>query len=234
MPIYTDGYGGDIYSADDTTIKIWVDGTRNGGGHGNFAPRGPETSDRERSLLRFNLSAIAARSTCNSATLYLYHNFDPESAPDPCTGNVYYVSDANGDWVAGDKNIAAADAGECCWNCKASDGAGGCNESWAGSAGCKTPGTDYDATAIGSYSANPKAAKGTETAISLDTTVVEGWFGTTNNGIILIGSNNSEIHWAQSDEATTSRRPKLVVDYTEVSSNTVTQYYYEYLLAGVS
>lgn len=210
MPIYTDGPGGDINSADDTTFRsAWA--TFNGGGHGSFSPRGG-VAPREHCLLRFNLSAIPVGSTCNSAILYLYHNKAPEGAPNPCTASLHRVSDANSDWVAGTKNVALAGAGECCWNAKAADGAGGVTSAWAGSVGCGTSGTDFEVASIGSYSVDPGDALGTEYQISLDTTEVESWFGVINNGIIIYPTNNSEIHFGQSSDI--NYEPKLVVDYS--------------------
>lgn len=214
MAFYTDGYSGDIFSADDTTFNVnWP--TFNGGTHGSFAPRGPA---KERSLLRFNLAAIPAGSTCVSAKLYLYHKDAPEGAPNPCTGNIYSVASANGDWVAGTKSIALADEDECCWNAKAADGSAGVKTAWAGAVGCGTVGTDTEADAIGSYSVDPGDAIGTEYEIELDTDRVAEWFGGSddNYGIIIYPTNNSEIHLAQSDYVTTAYRPKLVVEYTEV------------------
>ena len=210
--IFTDGYGGDVDSADDTTFRVWTDGSYNGGAHASFAPRGGV----ERCLLRFDLSSIPASATCISATLSFFHDQGAEAAPNPATGTINSVSLANSDWVAGNKDIAAASLGETCWNAKASDGAGGVSAAWAGSVGCGTSGVDFEATAMGSYSVDPGAAIGVETAITLDATRVHGWFGAsnTNYGIIIFATNTSEIHWGQSDNVTPAYRPKLVVEYT--------------------
>jgi hypothetical protein len=207
---YTDGPGGNIQSGDDTTIKYWGDGNQNGGGHGSFAP-----GLNENSLLRFNLSAIPASANCVNAQLYLYHDSNAEGAPNPATGNVYSLTQTNGDWVAGTKNISGvANVGETTWNRKAYQVA-----DWAShTAGAESAGSDYETPAIGSYSANPQAAIGTQTVIDLACTRVKGWFGSpnTNYGIIIIGNNNSEIHWGQGQENNTvaAYRPKLVVTYS--------------------
>lgn len=204
---FTDGYGGDVFSADDAQMSsVWND--RNGGGHANFA-----FETQQRSLLRFDLEDVPAGAVCTAATLYLYHSYGAEGGG-TITVYVHEISDANGDWIAGTSNIAVAAAGECTWDAKAADGSGGVAVAWAGSAGCTTPGDDYKTPALGTFAFNGGVDIGTEFTCALDTDAVAGWFGQpTNNGIIMWGSSNSG-HVAQSDNETTGYRPKLVVSYT--------------------
>lgn len=204
---YTDGPGGDITSSDDAQMSsAWP--TNNGGGHANF-----QFATSQRCLIRFDLQAIPAGATCTGATLYLYHSYTAEGGG-TVTVSVYEISDANGDWLAGDNDISLANAGENCWNAKAADGAGGVTTAWAGSAGLGTATTDYKTPAVGSFSFNGGSDIGTEFTCALDETTVESWFGqASNNGLIMWPDSNSG-HVAQSDNATSGYRPKLVVQYS--------------------
>lgn len=204
---FTDGYGGDVFTALDMQMSSsWA--TYNGGAHVNF-----QFETGQRGCIRFNLSSIPATATCISAKLYLYHSYATGDGP-AITVNIYSIAAANSDWTAGTKNIALAAAGESCWNARHADGSGGVTTAWAGSAGCNTAGTDYESTAIGTFAFNGADAIGTEYAIDLTPARVQGWFGAvnTNHGIIWIPSANSG-HVAQSSNTTTAYRPKLVVVY---------------------
>lgn len=205
---FTDGYNGDVFTAFDMQMSSsWPN--NNGGGHANF-----QFETGQRGCLKFNLSSIPSGATCTSAKLYVYHSYATGDGPS-ITVNIYSIAAANADWVAGTKNIALAAAGESCWNARHADGSGGVTTAWAGSAGCNTAGTDYESTAIGSFAFNGADAIGTEYAIDLTPARVQGWFGAvnTNYGVIWIPSANSG-HVAQSSNATTAYRPKLVVTYT--------------------
>jgi len=209
---FTDGYGGDVFTAKDMQMSSgWP--TNNGGGHANF-----QFSTTQRSLLEFDLSSIPTTATITDAILYLYHSYTPEGGFSP-TVSIHSMSAANAAWIAGDNDITLADAGEPCWNALAADGAGGVTTAWAGSAGASTAGTDYETPAIGSFVFDPDSAIGTEFSAHLDTTRVQGWVGAsnTNYGLILISSANSG-HVAQSSNATTAYRPKLVVTYYDPPS----------------
>jgi hypothetical protein len=148
-------------------------------------------------LLEFDLSSIPADAACVSATLYLYVQTGGSSTD---TIYVHELLSANADWTE-----AAAT-----WNTK--DGA----SPWAGSAGCGTSGTDYDATALGSATfpgSNPPV--GTEIAISLTPAAVQDWFGDSNQNYgIRLHMGTFERYLCSSDHATPGYRPQLVVDYT--------------------
>jgi len=104
---------------------------------------------------------------------------------------------------------------------------------WAGSEGCQTSGTDYNATALGSYSVpsnDPAGTQlgsysvpsndpaGTQYDISLTAASVEALFGSTIPLLLMHDTDILKVY-ASSDHATTGYRPVLVVDYT-VSSGT--------------
>lgn len=220
--VFVDGYGGDIFTAKDTQMSAaWP--TRNGGAHANI-----QFETNQRTLMEFDLSAIPARATLLSATLYLYHSYYPE-AGNPVTITLYSISAANAAWVAGTKDIEPAAAGESCWNALASNGSGGVRTAWAGSPGLSTRGIDYESDSIGFFTFNPSSPLGTEYAIPLDTERVQGWLGqsNTNYGIVFFSSANSG-HVAQSGHSTTGFRPKLVVRYL-ADSKTIPQYPAAYL-----
>lgn len=202
--VFIDGYGGDVNTAQDMLMsQNWP--TYNGGGHNNF-----QLKETQHALMRFNLSSIPAGATCVSAKLHLFHSYDPEGAT-ISTGKIYSVSAANSSWIPGTKSITLASAGEPTWNALEADGSGGVQTPWAGSAGCNTPGTDYETPVLGAWEMDPNSAIGTEYVIDLDTTRITDWAGAsnTNYGLILLGDNGS-IHVAQSDHPIAAYRPVLV------------------------
>jgi hypothetical protein len=231
MTTFTDGYGGDVDTAVDTLLHsgnpTYNYGTSSIISLDEFAPYYKE-------LMKFYLSAIPAGATCNSARLYMYH--EELGSAMAFTVTVYSIALANAAWIEGTKNAALAGAGEPCWNALAADGAGGVTTAWAGSAGCSTSGTDYEASAIGSFSGDRGDAAGTEYYAELNTTRVAGWFGVsnTNYGIVFWNTANKVEYLCSSDHATTGWRPKLVVDYTagattlSVSVDGANSAYYKY------
>jgi hypothetical protein len=211
---YVDGYGGNIFTAQDTLLNP-AGPNINFGQHGVF-----EISASQRELLRFNLSAIPAGYTCVSATLYLYKT---ESAGGQnTTHQVYSVAAANAAWKPGTKNGAVGGAGDSTWSYL--DQAPSHPIAWAGSAGMSTSGTDYEPTAIGSFTANSGAPAGTEIRISLSPTRIAGWFGTsnTNYGLVIITSSGNLGHVGQSENPNPAYRPKLVVVFQAPSGNSLT------------
>jgi hypothetical protein len=166
-------------------------------------------------LLQFDLSAIPATATCNSATLYLYHH--TQVAAQAWSVNIYSVKVANAGWIEGARTGAQAGAGEPCWDALAADGAGGVTTAWAGSEGCNLSGTDYEAVAIGSFAGNRADAVGTEYSAALTPGVVETWFGAVNSnyGMLLIVTVFAAVDYLYSSEhASTEYHPRLVVDFT--------------------
>ena len=188
--------------------------TRNGGQHANFQLEGlPGTI--QHALLQFNLSSLPQSYTCVNAKLYLYlSTHDGYSGLN--TGKVYSIAAANWPWIEGVGNIDIARDGEPCWNAREADGNEGVKTPWAGSAGCSTPGVDYESNPIGTWSFDVTAPIGTEIIINLDTNRVQEWFGSpnTNYGIVLIPDDDIPIaHVGSAENPTPAYRPKLVVEY---------------------
>jgi hypothetical protein len=177
--------------------------TINFGGHDVY-----DVSTARRFLQRFNLSAIPASATINSAKVYYYKtNARPNSN---VTVTLYSVSQANGDWHEGAQYGGEAQAGDSNWNFK--DAAG---TPWAGSPGLSTSGVDYEPAVIGSFVIPASAQVGDEYVCDLNLTRVAGWFGAnnTNYGILMVASGMAE-YIGSSENTTAANRPKLVVQYT--------------------
>jgi hypothetical protein len=199
---YIDGYGGDVFTAEDNLIHSGAP-TINFGGHDVY-----DVSTARRFIQRFNLSAIPADATLLSAKVYYYKTSAVPNRDVSVT--LYSVSQANGDWREGTEYGGTAKAGDSSWNLK--DAAG---IPWAGSPGLSTSGVDYEARAIGSFVIPANAQVGDEFVCELDTTRVAGWLGAnnTNYGILMVASGAAEyIGSAEHDIA--AYRPKLVVEYT--------------------
>jgi hypothetical protein len=211
-PTFTDGYGGDTTTACDDGM-IGAAGANNCGIGISL-----HIQETRKILQRYILAGISSSATCNSATLYNYKWTDDANQ----TATVYHIADANGDWIEGTKSFTQAGAGEPCWNAKAANGSGGVTTAWAGSAGLSTATTDYNATALGSFSLAATDIQGREYTTTLTASVVQGWFGdATNNGILIAGTGAANIQLCSSDSETTGYRPKLVVDYTAGASSIV-------------
>jgi hypothetical protein len=176
---------------------------------------------KSKALLRFDLSSIDSSDICTDADLYMT---PAENNTGSVVNNIYKVSDANGDWIEGTKNGAAAGSGEPCWNAKEADGSGGVTTAWAGSAGLSTAGTDYENTSLATYT----GAYAAGTAIELPfnesgLTVLQSWFGeVTNNGLLFVNNGNQYI--GMGENGTAARRPVLSVTYTAAASGN--PYYY--------
>ena len=171
-------------------------------------------------LLRFNVSSIPVSALCTSATLTMTLTAKDVGTPQAC--NIYSVGVANTTWIEGTKNGTTADAGEPCWIAKQGDGAGGVLVAWAGSAGCKTSGTDYEAAALGNITVGATDVAGTAYNTLLTAARIQGWFGAvnTNHGLAILNNDAGvSVSFATSDHATASYRPKLVVVYTLPGGN---------------
>jgi hypothetical protein len=150
-------------------------------------------------LFRFDVSSVPAGSTCNSAALSL---FLAQSNIGGYTMTVHQILSANSAWTEDGAT----------WNTR--DG----SNAWAGSNGCSTSGTDYAATAIGSYTGDAADVYDTEYTWSLTPAAVATWFGASNSnyGIRLYKSDEFvSTHFRSSDWDQPAYRPKLVVVYTE-------------------
>lgn len=168
-------------------------------------------------IFRFDLSTIPSGSTCTAVT------FKPTKVSGSSTNNrtyyIYSLAKANKDWIEGTKNGEQAGSGEPCYAARKADGSGGVTEAWAGSEGCNTSGTDYEATALMSVTQNSAAANPTQYEWTFNEdgiARVEEWFGsiTKNYGMMIKGNAYEESTFAFSENATESYRPILTVTYT--------------------
>jgi hypothetical protein len=155
-----------------------------------------------RGLLRFDLSSIPSDAICVSANLHMWQG----STGTTRTDYIYAILAANAGWVEGTAN-SNPQVGSVCWNDHTYN-----TQDWAESVGCGTAGTDYATVAIGSI-VYP-GTDDTEATASLDTTTVQGWFGGTNPGLIIRGSDTLTKFWHSDDSATAGYRPYLAVEYT--------------------
>jgi len=90
---------------------------------------------------------------------------------------------------------------------------------WAGAGtlgGCSVEGTDYSATALGSYSFPANSPVGTECPVGLDPDELEVLVGA-NHGFVVLGTAHTDYYFASSDHATAGYRPLLVVEYTDIA-----------------
>jgi len=218
-PTFTDGYGGDVTTAKDTSVAAGGAAANNYGASDALFVR---NGTQYKALLEFDLSSIPSDATCDSATLYTYKY--TTAAAGAVTVTVYSIASGNDSWPEGNKAGAAGGAGDCCWSYYDQDP--GSEVSWAGSAGLSTSGTDYEVSSIGSFDYDQEDAEGTENTSALTAARVEGWFGfpNTNYGILMWGPAGHTTGSARcaSDHATTGYRPKLVVEYTPIGGPTYT------------
>lgn len=154
----------------------------------------------KRVLIKFDISDISSSAICTSATMSLYSYVTSTMTGD--TWTAYPILSANSAW---DESAT--------WN--TIDGA----TAWAGSSGCSTSGTDYNATSIGSSVMNDSWL--TNNQFNLTPSVVTTWFGGSNSNYGMVVFTNAPLHTGtvySSDEATyVTYRPKLVVNYTIAS-----------------
>ncbi|MBD3203388.1 DNRLRE domain-containing protein [Candidatus Woesearchaeota archaeon] len=161
-----------------------------------------------RALIEFNLSNISSGYTCSNATLSLYCNYLDANAYNSLVG-VYELRSGRSTWVEG----------EATWNDYAS------GSSWT-TGGADSTTEDRLAASIATF--NAPASSGNWINISLNTTEVEDWFGDSNEnyGLIIIMDDETtgwtKVTFRSSDYTSdTSLRPKLVVDYSESTGNSV-------------
>jgi hypothetical protein len=228
-----DGYAG----AEDTTLKAYapVAYTNNYGKASNLQIYRYETiGPAVLPLLRFDLSALSPRLYAGIEGLVLT-NFVYNSISYGTGGTVtaYSVLPANGDWVEG-TGIGQAVAGAPCWSYRAWSAAS--PTPWAGSAGLSTAGTDYDAAALGSFTA-ANTNQGYNYGLTLAASdparrqaLVNAWSGPRagNPGLLLRMSggvpsdNNVGLDVCSGDHAVSANRPTLEVAYTATETKTAT------------
>lgn len=200
-PTLTDGYGSTPNTEYDTSLDGTYWATTNFGTDALLYVGYFTTEFRGHGLLKFDVSSIAASSTCDSATLYLYTAEAQDNQDYTRNQVVYRMARA---WT---------EAGAT-WNTY--DG----SNNW-GTAGASNTSTDREASTIASTSVTANRAIGVETQFSLSASAVQDWWDGdyTNNGIQVRDSaddtDNCFSTYGSSDNGTTGYRPKLVVEYTE-------------------
>lgn len=165
----------------------------------------------EAMIIWWDLSSIPAGSTVNSATLTLYQA--GSAAANAFTLTAYNIKSGNSGWIEGTKNNATAGTGEPCWTYYGYN-----TVNWAGSVGMGTAGTDYDTTNIGTATGNRSDANGTAYAISLTAATVAAWLGNSANYGIKVVTSSGCGAIASAENATSTSRPKLDIDYTEATT----------------
>lgn len=159
-------------------------------------------------LLKWDVSSIPAGSSISSATLTVTVQADWVIGVGTLDTNWHSILAANSGWLE-----------TCTWNF--ADGAGA-SDRWAGDvggdggadAGCSVPGTDYNATAIGTTTSTKGDAVGTAYNASITPSAVAAWM-TANYGMVGVAQEAGKVpRWCTSDHATAGYRPKLVVEYT--------------------
>ena len=194
-PTFTDGYGGDVETAYDNCLRS-DDATSN---YGTWETH-EFTNTVFRGLSKFTLTALEG-ATINSATLTL-RVLTGLSWSSPVTGSWHRILAANSSWT---------ETGSC-WNYRVGTTA------WAGSGGCSTSGTDYSSTALASITLDDTTWGAGAHNIALNATEFAAMVAA-NYGIVAFSQTASEqTTVATSDHATTSYRPKLVVDYTAAAA----------------
>jgi hypothetical protein len=185
----------------------------------------------ESSLLRFDVSPLSSVPDLqiNSVTLKLFISQVADWTAstvdeEPVVTEVHAVSAANAGWVQGAKNFTGATVGESAWDFRAFNTT---PTNWAGSAGLRTPTTDYDPTVLASQTfITQSPAVNTEIDYTFSgtpgqlTDLITGWM-TTNAGLLMFdrpegghtAMSTQRLAFHTMEAATAGYRPQLVVDY---------------------
>ena len=162
------------------------------------------TGERERGLLKFDVSSIAGQ-TVVSAVLSLWNT--------ALYGANYAISlqsilAANSGWTEAGATWNYAVASTTRW-------AGDTGNNGGADAGCSVSGTDFNATLLGTLN-YAQAAANTEHQVTLVTSQVQSWVDGSNYGIYIRVQDDftDSVNWHTSDSATAGFRPKLVIEYS--------------------
>lgn len=213
-PTLTDGYGGDVTTALDTHVREASGGTNYGTTTTLIICS--NATQRMNALLKFDVSSLAGY-TVNSATLSLYNVFNFTSN---LAYSVHRIKTANSAWTETGAQ----------WNFKVGSPT---NSRWAGDtggdggtdAGCSVSGTDFEATAIGTFTYVANTSANTKHDCSLNATQVQSLIDDGDYGLIVYMTTASifgNYGWASAEHATTGLRPVLVVDYSTSATDDLT------------
>ena len=220
------GYAENIVIDPTTTISVgtpdveiedvWLDNTNANLNYGasTILAMGVWTSTRDyRQLIRIGDQSDIPLGTLTECRFYFYRYSSSQSS---IAGDLsFYSVKDNNDWVVGTSNGSPSENGACCWNYAKYN-----TQSWDGSAGCDTSGTDYDATAIATYSYSAYTV-GADTLITITfdtTTPFSDWRDSnrTNNGFMIREDDEAtdgKVVVARST-AYGSNEPYFEIDYT--------------------
>ena len=183
-------------------IDNWLDNQAKTTNHGTDTTMKVNNAIGRRSILKFDLSAIAPGSTIQQAILTLYIT---SAIPDSMWGvDIARILSANSGWTETGST----------WN--TIDG----STSWAGSAGCLTGGTDFDNDdfLLENYNTGTLSSPVAH-AFTLVPTAFQKLIDVGNHGFIVSASANAIV--STSDESTSSQRPKLFVRWLDPSGRLV-------------
>lgn len=161
---------------------------------------------RRFAFIKFDVSSIPAGVTVSSATLYLYN---ATVVAGTRAFAVNSVLAANSGWVEG-LSWDYANPSTVRW-------AGDTGADGGSDAGGSVSGTDWNATALGTFNYAASDPADTEYAVTLNTSQVEAWINGANYGLVLRRTDATAALFAfRSSDYTTdiTKRPKLVIDYT--------------------
>lgn len=153
-----------------------------------------------RMVLKFDLSAIPAGATIDSANI-VFFAIGGGSGNIPMS--VHRILAGNSDWTKTGSS----------WSNRRS------GASWAGSAGCSSPGTDYAATEMGNFTVTTVDAPYT---VTLNTSEV-ALMVANNYGILLRAPDSGgNRNIASFQHATQANHPKITINYTEAGGGSST------------
>lgn len=186
-----------VHPDETAGVDTWITSSSPDTNNGTATTLSVYGTNYHRSLIKFDLSTLAG-TTISAATLELTTTNNKYSA---VTLYIHRVLVGNAGWT---------EAGAT-WNKQ--DG----TNSWAGSAGCSSSGTDYAAATL--YALDPGGDANNQTkSLSLDTTEFTTLVSANYGMLLRIATAFGRKDWHSSSSSTASYRPKLVVTYTEASS----------------
>jgi len=159
-------------------------------------------------LVKFDVSSIFGN-TVTSATMSLWNNQVQANNLDYTLNSILI---ANSAWTEAGATWNYAVASTIRWS-------GDTGNDGGTDAGCSVSGTDYNATALATFTYVALTPIDTEQQITLNVAQVQDWVDGNNYGSILRCPGSNNIGWRSSDYADdATKRPKLVVEYTEAGA----------------
>jgi hypothetical protein len=155
-------------------------------------------------LIKWNFSGLPAGAILTGATLSLWN--DAAGGAGDAVHTIHAILPANSAWTEADANWDWAVNGVTRW-------AGDAGGDGGADAGCCVAGTDYNAVSMGSLTLLAGQPVGTESAGALNVAQMQAMIAA-NYGMAIINTNTGVVaSWRSSENATTIKRPRLVLDY---------------------